>query len=104
ANIVWLRTSDDPALLAGIRRALSTGGLQVRNLLDRRAIVADQASDPLSIALLNLLIWGVISAVLIALISSLTMLWFSVRDRRTSLMVLRAIGGKPAQIRHVLLW
>ncbi|HEY7356691.1 MAG TPA: FtsX-like permease family protein, partial [Ktedonobacterales bacterium] len=39
-NYVWLRTSDNPARLAKIRAALTSGPLQLGSLNDRRAMIA----------------------------------------------------------------
>src|SRR5262249_26816712 len=45
ANYVWLRTSDDPALLAKTRDALNKGLLSIVALNDRRAIIDGLEKD-----------------------------------------------------------
>ncbi|HEY7357055.1 MAG TPA: FtsX-like permease family protein, partial [Ktedonobacterales bacterium] len=104
ANMVWLRTSDNPALLAGIRAAISTGPLQLVNVLDRRLILADFRADPLYLTLLGVLSMGVIATLLLAGVGSLLASWLHARQRLTNFAVLRALGMDPRQVADVLLW
>lgn len=103
-NTIWLRTTSDPATLATIRAALSTGPLQISALADRRAIIAAAQRDPLVIDLLGILEIGVVMAGLLGLVGALTASWLSAQSRLTNFAVLRALGGSPRQVAGVLLW
>lgn len=103
-NHVWLRTSDDPAVLAQVRAALQTPGLALANLYDRRALAANLSADPLTLDLTIILLIGAATALLFALVGDLLASWLSVRARLTSFAVLRALGAAPLQIARVLLW
>ncbi len=104
ANYVWLRTSDDPALLARIRAELSTGPLALQSFNDRRAMLAGLQNDPLYLALQDVLILGTAVTVLLALVGNLTASWLSARTRLTNFALLRALGSAPRQIATVLTW
>jgi len=65
-NYVWLRSSDDPALLAKVRAALSEGPLQLAILNDRRAMMADLQQDPLYLNLITVLWLGMIITIPLA--------------------------------------
>jgi hypothetical protein len=104
ANHVWLRTSDDPHVLASLRVALNSSRLAVNNLYDRREIAAELTSDPFNLNILIILGIGGVTAFLLAFIGNLVSSWLSVRMRRSSFIVLRALGSTSRQVAGVLLW
>lgn len=103
-NYVWLRSSDDPALLAKIRAALTSGPLQLGSLNDRRAMIADLQHDPLYLDLIAALQLGAAVTVLLALVGNLIASWLGARSRLLNFVVLRALGSAPRQIASVLIW
>jgi hypothetical protein len=103
-NYLWLRTSDDPALLAKVRKALSQGPLALQSINDRRAMIAGLEKDPLYIALINVLALGTATTVLLALVGNLIASWLSARARLINFALLRALGSAPRQIARVLTW
>lgn len=103
-NQVWLRTTDDPALLAKVRAALSNGPLALKPFFDRRAMIAQAESDPLYINLVTALVLGAATAILLALVGNLITSWLSARSRLTSFALLRALGSPPIQLARILLW
>ncbi len=103
-NYVWLRTSDDPAMLAKTRAALNTGPLSLITFSDRRAIINGLETDPLYLALITVLILGTVTTVLLALLGNLTASWLNARTRLINFAVLRALGTTPRQIASVLTW
>lgn len=103
-NDAWLRTSDDPGALASVRAALSTSHLRLENLLDRRMLAASLQSDPLSLNITGILVFGATAALLLALVGNLLVSWLSVRTRLAHFIVLRALGTAPKQLARVLLW
>jgi ABC-type lipoprotein release transport system permease subunit len=103
-NHIWLDTEDDERALASVRHALSVPPLGVSNLYDRRAILADLQSDPLSVDILVILGVGGIAAFLLALVGTLIASWLSVRMRRGGFVVLRALGASARHVAGVLIW
>ncbi len=103
-NYVWLRTKSDAKPLASVRRALSTGLLQLSNVYDRRSIDQTLRNDPLYLDLIIVLAIGASTALLLALLGNLIASWLSARSRLTSFAVLRALGTPPRQIASVLTW
>jgi ABC-type antimicrobial peptide transport system permease subunit len=104
-NYIWLRSSDDPAAVTHIRRALSSSGtLALNQLLDRRAMLASSIADPLVLNLLNILSIGVTAALLLALLANILLPALSVRMRLTHFAVLRALGTEPGQVTRILTW
>lgn len=103
-DTVWLRTRDDAASLAHVRAALSTKPLQVTSLLDRRAMLAELARDPLYLDLVGVLNVCAALALLLALAGDMLTSWIGARQRVTGFALLRALGGEPHQIAGVLLW
>lgn len=103
-NAVWLRTSDDPAALAKIRATLTSGPLALNPLLDRRASLHALEQDPLYLALLDVLILGTATTLLLALLGDLLASWLSARTRLLHFAVLRALGTTPGQLASVLTW
>ena len=101
---VWLRTTDNPALLTVLRQKLNEGGLMLDDLSDRRAIIANLRYDPLGAALAGTLLIGAITALLLGIVGSLMISWLSARARLASFAILRALGGTPGQIAGVLSW
>jgi hypothetical protein len=103
-NYVWLRTSDSPALLDETRAALTKGPLALATLNDRRASLNALEQDPLYLALLDVLILGTITTILLALVGNLIASWLSARARLINFAVLRALGTAPSQLAGVLTW
>lgn len=105
-NHVWLRTSDNAATLASVRSQLSKSSspLTLSHLYDRREIAAELQRDPFHLTILLLLEVGAFIAFLLALIGNLVASWLSVRDRRGSFVVLRALGAASHHIATILLW
>jgi ABC-type antimicrobial peptide transport system permease subunit len=103
-NEVWLRTSDDPATLSGIRAALGSGTTRLDRLLDRRQLIDEQQTDPLQISFFGVLGLGATTAVLLALLGTWLASWLNARARLTSFAVLRALGTTPRQTMRILLW
>jgi hypothetical protein len=103
-NHIWLRTSDDTHTLASVRTALNSSQLAVDNLYDRREIAAELQNDPFNLNILTILSIGGVTAFLLAFIGNLISSWLSVRTRRGSFVVLRALGSTSRQIVGILLW
>lgn len=103
-NTLWLRTSDEPAVLAHVRGILTTSRLHLDNLSDRRALLTGLAGDPLTLDLLGILSLGTGAALLLALVANILTPLLSVRARLTSFAVLRALGAEPRQVVRVLAW
>src|SRR6266568_469103 len=104
ANYVWLRTSDDPAAVAHVRRVLQTSNMHLDNLNDRRALIDAMQTDPLYLNLIVILVLGAVAALLLALMGNLLTSWLSVRTRLTQFVVLRALGATHRQLAGVLTW
>jgi ABC-type antimicrobial peptide transport system permease subunit len=103
-NHLWLRTASDPRSLASVRAALNSPGLEISNLYDRWALINELQNDPFYVNILFTLTIGAISAFLLALFGNLLASWVSVRARRSSFTVLRALGANSSQIAATLLW
>ncbi len=103
-DTIWLRTADDAASLQSVRHALSVGELQLDSLYDRRALIDTQYHEPLYLTLVGVLGLGATTALLLALIGSLTASWSSIRGRLSSFTVLRALGATPIQVVFALVW
>jgi putative ABC transport system permease protein len=101
---VWIRTSSDPKLLASARSGLLTGIYQLVNPSDRRAIIQNLTSDPLYAAIVGILLIGAGVALLLGLLGNLLVSWLNARNRRTTFVILRALGCAPRQIASVLIW
>lgn len=106
ANHIWLRTRDTSAALASLRSILAAPGskLALNNLYDRREIAAELQSDPFNLNILIILGIGALTAFLLAFIGNLVSSWLSVRGRRGSFVVLRALGATSRHIAGILLW
>jgi putative ABC transport system permease protein len=102
ANQVWLRTTDNPAMLGKIRAALSAGPLALNAVSDRRALLARAESDPLYINLIGVLTLGAATTMFLALAGNLITSWLSARSRLTSFALLRALGSTPSQLAKML--
>lgn len=105
-NHVWLRTSDTSAALASVRAALTapSSALALNNLYDRRQIASELQGDPFNLNILIILGIGAFTAFLLALVGDLVSSWLSVRTRRASFVVLRALGANARQVAGILLW
>lgn len=104
ANHIWLRTSDDSAALARVRRALTEGPLRLLTLGDRRALIDLMQRDPLHMALNAILLLGTMTALLVAAVGALVTSWLHARSRLTNFALLRALGSAPRQIASVFAW
>jgi ABC-type antimicrobial peptide transport system permease subunit len=103
-NSVWLSSGDNPAAISHVRATLNTGTLALSNLMDRRTLGGDNASNPLANGLLSILSIGVAAALLLAFLANLLLPLLSVRMRQTSFAVLRALGTAPGQVTGMLTW
>ncbi|HVU67256.1 MAG TPA: FtsX-like permease family protein [Ktedonobacteraceae bacterium] len=105
-NHIWLSTQDDAGSLASVRAALTAASskLALTNLYDRRQIAGELQNDPFNLNILIILGIGSLAAFLLALIGNLLSSWLSVRTRRGSFVVLRALGATSRQIAGILLW
>jgi hypothetical protein len=103
-NAMWLRTTDDPAQLANIRRQVSAGYYQLTPLVDRRAILAELAHEPVLDTLNGLTLVALIAPLVLALTAGYMSAWNLVRRRSADYAVLRALGTAPRQLTGVLLW
>jgi ABC-type antimicrobial peptide transport system permease subunit len=101
---IWLRSQSDASSLAGVRAAISSGSLKLTQLQDRRSLIASAQRDPLQIDLAGVQGIGAMTAILLALIGTLTASWLSARGRLVNFAVLRALGTDPAQLRQTILW
>ena len=101
---VWLQSKDDATSLASVRAALHDGTLKVTNLADRRKFIADLQHNPLQIDIVGVQSIGAVTAVLLALVGTLTASWISARSRLVNFAVLRALGTTPRQLAAVLFW
>jgi len=101
---VWLRTTDQPADLANVHGTLFKGIYALNNGEDRRALTRNLATDPLYGSILGILVLGALVVLLLGLVGNLLVSWWNARSRRTSFVILRALGCAPRQIARVLLW
>ncbi len=103
---IWLRTGSATGMLAAVRATLHSPSspLALANLYDRRQIAIELQNDPFNLNILIILGIGGLAAFLLALIGNLVSSWLSVRNRRGSFIVLRALGATSRQIAGVLLW
>ncbi len=104
ANYIWLHTSSAPAALAQVRQALTGSALQLVPLNDRRALIAQMERDPFYVVMKGILLLGVVTTLLLALIAALVASWLNARSRLANFAVLRALGGAPRQIASVFVW
>ena len=104
AESIWLKTSNDPAAIASVRRVLSSGQWEVNALSDQRAIVASLAYDPLESMVQGGALAGTIVALMLGLIGSLLGSWTSARKRVVSFAMMRALGNTSGQIVGIVLW
>lgn len=103
-NYLWVKTSDNPALIARVRNALTTAQPRIVQLADRRVLVNTLSTDPLYLDLIGVLALGAITALLLALVGNLLASWLSARNRVTNFAVLRALGTSSEQVAGVLTW
>jgi len=103
-NYLWVKTSDDPALIANVHHALTTAQPRMMQLADRRALVNTLSADPLYLDLIGVLALGAITALLLALVGNLLASWLSASNRVTNFAVLRALGTSSEQVAGVLTW
>lgn len=99
---VWLNTKTDTASLKSVRAALAEGPTQLLSINDLQEQEDLMDSDPLSLALLGVLLVGAITALLLSLLGNLTLSWLSTRSRLASFAVMRALGTAPGQLASVL--
>jgi ABC-type antimicrobial peptide transport system permease subunit len=96
-NTVWLKTSDDAASLASVRKAFP-------DLNDRRALLEAVVVDPTHVNLASIFGLGIVAALLLALIGSLVVSWVNIATRTTNFAALKALGWTSWQINAVLIW
>jgi ABC-type antimicrobial peptide transport system permease subunit len=96
-NTVWLRTSDNPSVLAHLRALLP--GLQ-----DRRMLALSNQDNSTHLDIIGVLAIGIGVALLLALIGTLLSSWLNAFSRLTSFALMRALGMAPRQIASLLLW
>ncbi|HCI80085.1 MAG TPA: hypothetical protein DHW02_10395, partial [Ktedonobacter sp.] len=97
-NYLWVKTSNDPALVQHVRDALTSQQPIVNPLADRRALIAQLSKDPLYLDLVGELALGASTAMLLALLGNLLASWLNARNRQTSFAVLRALGTSSQQV------
>ena len=83
---------------------MTSGPLALSPLLDRRANLHTLEQDPLYLALLDVLILGTATTLLLALVGDLLASWLSARTRLLQFAVLRALGTTPVQLASMLTW
>ncbi len=103
-NQVWLRTTDNPAILASLRASLDSPTLHFISIADRRLLLSTLQSDPLYLILDGVLTLGTITALLLALIGGLLVSWVSARSRLINIVTLRALGSTPGQVAGMFAW
>lgn len=103
-NYLWLRTRDDAHSLNTVRGVLNSAQLGLSGLYDRREIISELQRDPLYFNILLMLSIGGAAVLLLALVGDLIASWLNVRTRRTSFVVLRALGATARQVAVLLLW
>lgn len=103
-NYVWLRSSNDPAILAKLRSALTGGPLALLAVSDRRQLMGFMGKDPLYLDINGILMLEASATLLLALIGTLLASWLNARSRLTSFAVLRALGSTPRQLASTLGW
>lgn len=103
-TVVWLRAGGSLADLDSARQILFSGTYALENGLDRQKLTSTLATDPLYATVIGILIIGTGIALLLGFLGNLIVSWLSVRERRTSFAVLRALGCAPGQIVQILIW
>ena len=106
-NYAWLRTSDNPASIASVRKTLNGQGkccAQFSNINDRRAMIIDLQSDPLYLDFIGILAIGTVTTLLLALLGNLVASWLNTSGRLTNFVVLRALGATSQQVASILTW
>ncbi|HZU69628.1 MAG TPA: FtsX-like permease family protein [Ktedonobacteraceae bacterium] len=101
---VWLRTRNDAASLAAVRAALSRGNLQLSGVNDRLATIEALRHDPLYLALSGLIIIGVVTTMLLAVVGNLVLSYLYTRSHVVNFAVMKALGSTSQQVARVLLW
>ncbi|HXR65797.1 MAG TPA: FtsX-like permease family protein [Ktedonobacteraceae bacterium] len=99
---VWLHTKTDATSLASARTALAAGPLHLLNVNDLRTQEELMGNDPLSLALLGVLMIGTLTALLLSVAGNLLLSWLSTHSRRVNFAVMRALGTAPGQLAGVL--
>ena len=103
-NMVWLHTTDNPAVLAGIRSTLNDSTFQFLQLSDRRLLISTLQADPLYLIMDGVLTIGTLTSLLLALVGGLLVSWLSARSRLINVVTLRALGGTSEQITGMFGW
>ncbi|HEY7780847.1 MAG TPA: FtsX-like permease family protein [Ktedonobacterales bacterium] len=104
-NEYWLSTTSNPGQLSALTRALTAGAttLDLSQVLDRRALEVQIASDPIQAGMRGLLTVGALIAAGLAVLGSLIQSAIAARQRAVRFAVLRTIGLTGAQLAGVLL-
>jgi putative ABC transport system permease protein len=100
-NEVWMAIS--PSAADALHRALSDSSLSVASVLDRRQLVRQYQSDPLTAGLRGMLLLGVAVALGLMLLGTFIAAAFDARQRMVQFATLRALGASGQQIGQLLL-
>lgn len=104
AESMWLKTSNDPKVIASIEQELNSGAAPLKSISDRRAITASLSYDPMEAAIEGSLLAGAAVALALGLIGSLFGSWTGVRRRMVNFAMMRALGNTSTQIVGVAFW
>ena len=95
----WL--SVDPAKAASVDAALRAAPIEATSIVDRSAVAADLAGDPLGLGVIGILGLGSLAALVFASIGFLVSVTVSISERIGEFALLKALGLGPRQL---LLW
>jgi putative ABC transport system permease protein len=108
-NEYWLKTSDDPAQRAALAQVLDGQGvhadasLDVDHAVDRRALEAAIAGNPVQAGMRGLLLLGALAAAALAVLGSLAQSVLAARQRGTQFAALRTLGLGGRELVRLLL-
>lgn len=105
-NYIWLRSDNNPRTISALRSILNSpdADLGLSNLLDRRELADELQHDPLFVAIVLIFSIGGGVVFILALLGNMLIVWLSIRQRRTSFIMLRALGMNRGQVLATLLW
>jgi putative ABC transport system permease protein len=104
-NEFWLKTTNDPTPRAALIRALQdmSTDLDIDHTVDRRAIEATIAGNPVQSGMRGLLTLGAALGAAMAVLGGLVQATLSARQRSVQFAVLRALGTSKRQLTNLLL-
>jgi ABC-type lipoprotein release transport system permease subunit len=104
-NELWLKTSDDAAARAALTRALGerAAALNLDRTVDRRALQASIASNPIQSGMRGLLLVGALTAAGLAVLGTIVQSALAARQRVVQFAVLRTMGMASRQLTGLLL-